>query len=199
MESTPAFELADERTVACSGGDRPVHDVYVPSGSEDRPLSGRRGDKGVFAGDWAWYVDAFSRRQPVGYAGVLLDVWAEWAVFGYDRASLRSSSMTIGVAWQPKRIGLRACGYTEADLGARLAASTIAMSFDGDEIVVDERAFHADPSAVSRQGPDERGLYVIRGYVWPWIQVDADIGDRIVRRLVRAVVQPTSSGLGVAT
>ena len=77
---------------------------------------------------------------------------------------------------------MQAFGYTGRDLEVRLTASTIGMWFDGDDIVIDERAFHTDRNAITRLSADEYGLYVIRGYVWPWICVDPADCDRIVGR-----------------
>jgi hypothetical protein len=46
--------------------------------------------------------------------------------------------------------------------------------------VVDERGLLFDRDAISRVHPDEYGRSVIRGYVWPWIWLDAAVCDRVV-------------------
>jgi hypothetical protein len=44
------------------------------------------------------------------------------------------------------------------------------MWFDGDDIVVDERAAQGDASAVTRIGPDSTGRYRV-GWGWCWTAV----------------------------
>ena len=140
----------------------------------------RRGDVGIFALNWTSYEMAGARRIPVGFVGVLVDTWEGWSVFGCVRDVAEAVIAEHRRDLARERARLRALGYAGSDLDARLAGSTIGMWFDGDDIVVDERGLLADPDAISRVSPDEYGRYVIRGYVWPWICVDAAICDRIV-------------------
>lgn len=133
----------------------------------------------VFAGGWAWYEVSGVRRRPVGFVGVLVDTWDEWAVFGCGRdvAEEVVDQHQRELLCEDDQLG--AGGYGSVDLDERFRASTIAMWFDGDDIVVDERAFYADPTAIARLEANSQGLYVIRGYVWPWICVDPADCDRI--------------------
>jgi hypothetical protein len=45
------------------------------------------------------------------------------------------------------------------------------LSFDGDIIVVDQRAMSGDPDAIERVAPDESGRYEV-GWGWGWQLVD---------------------------
>src|SRR5205814_7296138 len=50
------------------------------------PDTVRIGHVGVFAGDWAWTVDADGAdRIAVGFVGTLIDRWNGWAVFTCTR------------------------------------------------------------------------------------------------------------------
>lgn len=140
----------------------------------------RRGDVGIFAGDWAWYEALGGRRQPVGFVGLLVDTWDGWAVFGCGRDVAEAVVTEHRRELAAERARLRALGYAGGDLEARFAASTIGMWFDADDIVIDERGLRADRHAITRLSRDGQGLYTIRGYVWPWIWVGAADCDRIV-------------------
>jgi hypothetical protein len=139
-----------------------------------------RGDTAVFALDGTGYEKAGVRRLPVGFTGVLMDTWENWSVFGCIRAVAEEVVADHRRNLARERAALRALGYTGSDLDARFAASTIRMWFDGEYSVIDERRLHADRAAISRSSPDPHGLYVIRGYVWPWICVDPADCDRVI-------------------
>jgi len=145
----------------------------------------RLGGTGVFAGDWALTAatDDSPPRVPVGFVGVLIDTWNAFAVF----ACAREVAEAIVADQQRLRDAERARLHTEGVRGpaltARLDEAFAPMWFDGDEIVVDERATHGDADGLSRIGPDEQGRYVVNGWNWTWTAVDPADCDRIAGRI----------------
>jgi hypothetical protein len=140
----------------------------------------RRGDVGVFAGDWNWIEIAGIRRQPIGYLGVLEDTWDGWAVFSCTRDVAHA---IIADHWREvdrNRDRMRRRGLHDEDLDAWVAANTTRMHFDGNDIVVDERGLYHDIHAFRRIKPDWHGRYVINGYLWPWTAINATDCDHIV-------------------
>ncbi|MGC4857523.1 DUF4314 domain-containing protein, partial [Micromonospora sp. DT4] len=78
------------------------------------------------------------------------------------------------------RRSLREQGVPEDDLDRRVDADLADLSFDGDVLVVDQRALSDDPEAIERVAPDGDGRYVVMGRSWCWEAVDPYACDRIV-------------------
>jgi hypothetical protein len=145
----------------------------------------RLGGTGVFAGDWAVTAasDDSPPRVPVGFVGVLIDIWNGWAVFTCAR---EVAEAIVADQWRlrdAERARLRAQGLRGAALTARLDEAFASMWFDGDDIVVDERATHGDTDGLSRISPDTHGRYVVNGWNWTWTAVDPADCDRIAGRI----------------
>jgi len=70
------------------------------------------------------------------------------------------------------------------ELTAQLDATTGRLRFDGDDIILDERAMYdGDPTALERITPRPDGRYVIGGWSWCWTAVDPADCDRIAGQL----------------
>jgi len=50
------------------------------------------------------------------------------------------------------------------ELERRVETGLVRLTFDGDDLVLDERALRVDDEAVTTSGPDSSGRYVVMGY-----------------------------------
>jgi len=145
----------------------------------------RLGGAGVFAGDWAWTQSTDGTwRIPVGFVGTLIDTWNGWAVFACTREVAEAIVADQQRLRDAERARLAAEGLDGDELTARLDEAIAPMRFDGDDILVDERAgYDNDPDALSRITPDTDGRYVVCGWSWTWTAVDPGDCDRTAGQL----------------
>jgi hypothetical protein len=145
----------------------------------------RLGSIGVFAGDWAWITyPTDPPRIPVGFVGLLIDVWNGWAVFACTRDVAQAIVADQERIRSAHRDALVAQGVYGPELTAQLDATMGRLRFDGDDIILDERAMYdGDPTARSRITPRPDGRYVIGGWSWCWTAVDPADCDRIAGQL----------------
>mgnify|MGYP003471701048 CR=1 FL=1 len=169
--SREAFDTAVVERVA-----ELCHLAASPTGADVsylHPDHVRIGRVGVFAGDWARAVDADGAdRVAVGFVGTLVDTWNGWAVFTCTREVAEAIVADQQRCRRDERRRLAAGGVPEADLDTRVDQSLANVVFDGDTVIVDERAIFDDPDAVTRIIPDEAGEYQVMGYAWCWEPVD---------------------------
>ncbi|HEX8628711.1 MAG TPA: hypothetical protein VF755_11125 [Catenuloplanes sp.] len=143
----------------------------------------RIGGTGVFAGDWAWTnPDNGEPRIPVGFVGVLVDWWNGFAVFGCTREV--AEAIVADQEHRRETERLRYAGELQSDDDLRQALDELwtPMYFDGDEIVVDERATYGE-EGLSRIAPDDDGRYIVNGWRWTWQAVHPASCDRIVGKV----------------
>ncbi len=139
----------------------------------------RIGQTGVFAGDWSGYTpDGGTWRAPIGFVGTLIDRWNGFAVFACTREVAEAIVTEQQRLREAERLRLQADGLDDDELTARLDELLAPMSWDDDQIVVDERAVHG-AEGLSRITPDEQGKYVVNGWCWTWEAVDPADCDRI--------------------
>jgi hypothetical protein len=136
----------------------------------------RPGMAGVFAGDWA-LTD--SGRVPVGFAGVLVEMWNGWAVFSCTREVVEAIVADQREVRAAFAAHLAATGTPEDDVAAEVDQAVARMSLDGHDIVIDETRVHDDPDAITRTTPGDDGRYIV-GWGWTWIAVDPAACDRVV-------------------
>jgi len=129
----------------------------------------RIGGIGVFAGDWA-YTD--NGRIPVGFVGTLIDTWNGWAVFTCTREVAEAIVADQGRLRKAERARMEASGERGRNRARAVNEAIVPMWWDGDEIVVDERAIYGEDEGLSRVAPDGDGLYVVNGWRWTWEAVD---------------------------
>ncbi|RZU51255.1 uncharacterized protein DUF4314 [Krasilnikovia cinnamomea] len=155
-----------------------------PTGADMSHLHPERvriGLVGVFAGEWAWSVDAEGAdRVPVGFLGTLIDRWNGWAVFACTREVAEAIVADQQRQRRASRASLQAKGVAEAELDRRVNAELTELRFEGEVIVADQRAQYDDPEAIEHIGPDADGRYVVMGWNWCWQAVDPYDCDRIV-------------------
>ena len=152
----------------------------------------RVGGVGVFAGDWAWIRDAHGRdRVRVGFVRVLVDVWNGWAVFSCSRAVAEAIVADQESMREVERARLITAGRSGAELDTAVDELVTPMRFDGDDIIVDQRATYPEDgdAAIERIHPDEQGQYVVMGWSWCWIAVEPGDCDRIVGDLPAPAAQ----------
>jgi hypothetical protein len=141
----------------------------------------RIGTVGVFAGDWAWTVDADGAdRIAVGFVGTLIDRWNGWAVFACTRQVAEAIVADQQQHRRELRESLQREGMPEPERDGRVNAELTDLRFDGDVIVADQRAQYDDPEAIERISADRDGRYVVMGWNWCWEAVDPYACDRIV-------------------
>ncbi|MFG1648386.1 DUF4314 domain-containing protein [Micromonospora sp. NPDC049275] len=141
----------------------------------------RLGGPGVFASDWAWQPNADGQmRVPVGFAGILFDLWNGWAVFTCSREVAEAIVADQQAARDSLRQSLAQDGLPEADLDRVVDQTMARLSFDEDAIVADFTRLQDDPDAIERVSPDADGRYVVMGRSWPWRPVHPYDCDRIV-------------------
>jgi hypothetical protein len=143
----------------------------------------RRGEVGIFADEDDWTGPDGARRQPVGYVGVLEDGYDfDRAVFSCTRdvAEVIVAAHQREVAAERERHRLN--GVPDDLLDVAVACTTTSMTWDGDEIVLDERGLQQDLFAIRRLVPEScyDGRYTIGAYVWPWVPVAAADCDSII-------------------
>jgi Domain of unknown function (DUF4262) len=140
----------------------------------------RVGHAGIFALDANYTPDAAGRmRWPVGFLGVLIDVWNGWAVFHCAQDVADAIITDQRRARDDERARLAAEGLTGDTLAAAVNEVMADMYWDGDDVVTDNCGRHGEPDAFQRCGPDEHGRYVINGWDWTWTAVDPADCDRI--------------------
>ncbi|MBM0273985.1 DUF4314 domain-containing protein [Micromonospora tarensis] len=140
----------------------------------------RLGGPGVFAGDWAWQPNADGQmRVPVGFVGILVDLWNGWAVFTCTREVAEAIVADQQAARDSLRQSLAQGGLPEADLDRVVDQSMARLSFDGDAIVADFTRLEDDPDAIERVSPDTDGRYDVMGRSWTWLPVHPYDCDRI--------------------
>ncbi len=130
------------------------------------------GGIGVFAGDWAGYRTADGTdRIRVGFVGLLIDTWNGWAVFTCTRQV--AEAIVADQGWMRADLHAResARGQSETEAAASVDASMCAMWFDGDTIVVDQRAVDQDPDSIDRITARADGSRVVMGWNWCWTVV----------------------------
>ncbi|MGI5151417.1 hypothetical protein ACQEVC_34475 [Plantactinospora sp. CA-294935] len=141
--------------------------------AEEHPV-----DRVVFSGEWLMYDGPDGVRFQSGYAGRLIDRWNGWAVWECTREVAAAVVTDNEIARRHTRGLLQAQGMQEPALSRALDADVCEMSWDGDVIVVDRRAFGEDAQFL-RIGPNERGLYVVMGQIWTWDDVPISLVDTV--------------------
>ncbi|WP_019030719.1 DUF4314 domain-containing protein [Salinispora arenicola] len=158
------------------------HLAASPTGADVSHLHPGRvriGSLGVFAGDWAWTVDADGAdRIPVGFVGTLIDLWNGWAVFCCTRQVAEAIVADQQTRRDQFRQRLLDSGATDVD--RQVDESMGRMWLDGDVIVADDSRVQGDPEAIDRIRPDADGRYVVMGRNWTWLPVHPHDCDRIV-------------------
>ncbi|MFJ6167241.1 DUF4314 domain-containing protein [Micromonospora orduensis] len=173
------FDTAADEHVAAL-----CHLAASPTGRDVSHLHPDRvhlGDVGVFSGEWAMTAgpDGDDRFE-IGFVGTLIDHWNGWAVFSCTRPVAEAIVADQHRLRDQHRHSLREQGVPEDDLDRRVDADLADLSFDGDVLVVDQRALSDDPEAIERVAPDGDGRYVVMGRSWCWEAVDPYACDRIV-------------------
>ncbi len=149
------------------------------------PTTLRIGGVGVFAGDWAYTEPAEGQpaRIPVGFVGLLVDRWNGFAVFAVTREVAEAIVADQQRLRDAEAARLSAEGLDGTPLYARRDEAFAPMRFDGDDIVVDQRAVYGDdPDALWRVAPGADGRYTV-GWAWTWLAVDAADCDRITGQI----------------
>ncbi|WP_051809703.1 hypothetical protein [Actinoplanes subtropicus] len=173
--------------------------TIAASGTDDRdtleylhPDRLRVGGIGVFARDWAWIRDAHGRdRVRVAFVGVLVDVVNGWAVFACSRTVAEAIVADQESMREAERARLSAAGLRGAELDTAVDERVCPMRFDGDDIIVDQRATYLEhgDAAIERLRPDENGRYDVMGGAWCWSAVAPGYCDRIVGDLPTPAAQ----------
>lgn len=159
-----------------------MHDTDQPTPDLARlhPDHVRIGRAGIFALDMNYTTDTAGQpRLPVGFIGVLIDVWNGWAVFRCTRDVADAIITDQRRARDTERARLTATAMTGEEVEATLNETIPDMYWDGDDVVTDNRAGHGDTDAFTRSSPDEHGHYVINGWDWTWTPVDPADCDRV--------------------
>ena len=144
------------------------------------PDHARVGRAGIFALDGNYATNtAGQMRLPVGFVGILIDVWNGWAVFRCTRDVADAIIADQQRARETERARLAADGLTGDALTAALDESISDMYWDDDVVVTDNRRRWDEPDAYQRSTADEHGHYIINGWDWTWSAVDPADCDRI--------------------
>jgi hypothetical protein len=114
----------------------------------------RVGHTGVFAGDWSYLPDADGQmRIPIGFLGVLIDVWNGWAVFHCTRDVAEEIVSEQRRTRDVERAHLMAQGLAGKMLTAALDEITADMYWDGDDVVTDNPGRYGESDTPRRSRP----------------------------------------------
>ncbi|GGJ89922.1 hypothetical protein GCM10010123_19690 [Pilimelia anulata] len=140
----------------------------------------RIGERGIFAGRWAWQPDPATggRRVAVGFAGTLIDWWKGWAVWSCPRPvaeAVVADQMCLRI---DARDRLARTGLTGGALDLAVDRQLPQMQWHDDTLVVNETA-QRGAFTLRHISPDRLGRYVIGGWQWPWTAMSPQACDRI--------------------
>jgi hypothetical protein len=148
-----------------------------------QPENIRVGQVGVFSGDWSWSVSNDGPDFPrLGYVGTLTGTWNGAAVFTCTRQVAEAIVAHQRTRRANEQATLQADGVPEAAARQQVDDALPKLSFDGDTIVVDQRAMSGEADAIERVTPDANGRYKV-GWGWGWHLVDPRSCHHIIGEL----------------